>query len=82
MLRMPRAHVLKTESQFMSAVTMGTKPFEVRKNDRDFRVGDFLVLQEIDEAGNPTLYSVVVRVTFILDDPRFVQSGFVVMGIK
>jgi hypothetical protein len=39
-------HYLKAWPQFFEAVARGLKPFEVRKNDRDFRVGDRVVLYE------------------------------------
>lgn len=42
-------HALKTEPQFFEAVIDGSKTFEVRKNDRDFRVGDYLALNELDD---------------------------------
>lgn len=37
---------LKTHPRFFEPVLMGTKSFEVRKNDRNFAMGDLLVLRE------------------------------------
>lgn len=34
-------HQLKCDSKFFEDVASGKKTFEVRKNDRDFFVGDF-----------------------------------------
>ena len=39
-------HYLKTWPQFYKEVEAGNKTFELRKNDRDYKVGDVLVLQE------------------------------------
>lgn len=39
-------HYLKTCPQFYKEVKAGNKTFELRKNDRDYKVGDILVLQE------------------------------------
>jgi len=39
-------HELKTETQFFQAIERGVKKFELRKNDRNFKVGDFLNLKE------------------------------------
>lgn len=39
-------HDLKIWPKFFDAVQRGDKPFEVRKNDRSFAVGDTLVLKE------------------------------------
>ena len=39
-----RYHVLKTINPYFSDVQNGVKTFEIRKNDRDFQVGDYLIL--------------------------------------
>ena len=43
-----RIHVLKIWPSFFQEMIDGKKPFEVRKNDRDFRVGDVLKLLAYD----------------------------------
>jgi len=37
---MGQHHLLKIERRFMNARRAGEKTFEVRRNDRDFQVGD------------------------------------------
>ena len=39
-------HQLKTWPDYFEAIARNEKTFEVRKNDRDFKVGDRLLLQE------------------------------------
>lgn len=39
-------HELKILPQYFEAVQSGLKTFEIRKNDRDYKVGDTLVLKE------------------------------------
>lgn len=39
-------HELKTLPEYFQAVKEKRKPFEVRKNDRNFKVGDSLYLRE------------------------------------
>jgi hypothetical protein len=42
----PKTHHLKTWPQYFKAVEAGLKTFEIRVNDRSYRVNDVLVLQE------------------------------------
>lgn len=45
---MPRKHhYLKTETEYYQAVEKGAKTFEVRKNDRDFKIFDMVILHEV-----------------------------------
>ena len=39
-------HELKTDSDMFNAVAVGSKRFEIRKNDRDFKKGENLILRE------------------------------------
>lgn len=56
------------------------KPFEVRFNDRDFKMYDYLWLQEY--LTGYTGRECQFEVTCVLDDSRFCKEGFVIMGIK
>lgn len=44
-----RTHNLKTTSAHFGQLWLGHKTFELRFNDRDFRVGDTLILQEVED---------------------------------
>ncbi len=44
-------HELKTWPQYFLQVSAGTKKFELRKNDRGFKVGDEVLLKEFVPAG-------------------------------
>lgn len=39
-------HHLKTKREYFQAVIDGKKPFEIRLNDRDFKQGDKVILEE------------------------------------
>lgn len=41
-------HALKTWPEYFKEVQSGKKTFEVRKNDREFKEGDRVLLQEYD----------------------------------
>lgn len=50
-------HTLKILPQFYRAVLEERKTFEVRKNDRPFTVGDFVIILGIDSGQTtPTLF--------------------------
>lgn len=45
---MSRTHHLKSWPQFFNPIRDGVRTHELRRNDRNFAVGDFLVLHEFD----------------------------------
>ena len=66
------------------AVLSGIKPFEIRKNDRDFQTGDLLKLREYDpEEGKYTGSNCLVEVKYILHGPGFgLEKDYCIMGIS
>jgi ASC-1-like (ASCH) protein len=79
-----QTHYLKTWVEYFQAVKLGRKSFEVRLNDRNYQVGDTLILQEWDQAIQEYTgeeFSVVV--TYILKGGQFgIDPRYVVIGIK
>ena len=71
---------LKIKSEHYVDVINGTKTAEIRYNDRNYQVGDILILNEIDENGIFTGNKCVVTVTHILDNNQFVQTGYVILS--
>lgn len=43
-----KIQLLKCEHEFFLSIRDGQKNFEIRKNDRDYAVGDLLILREYD----------------------------------
>lgn len=76
-----RVHTLRVHHSYFDALRLGVKPFEVRRADRDFRLGDVLRLQEV-RLGQTTGRGVERLITYILRDEEYVRSGFVVLGIR
>lgn len=76
-------HALKTLPEYFEAVRKGDKPFELRENDRDFKVGDYLALNEWD-GEKYTGRSQLVKVTYILDPNEVMtcEDGFVILGLN
>lgn len=84
-------HQLKTDPEVFDAVASGAKTFEFRRNDRDFQVGDDLILRrtkstgEQMKAGAQLEYTgsvLAVEVTYILRGPIYgLAEAWVIMGI-
>lgn len=86
-------HDLKTWKEYFEEIWEGRKTFEVRKNDRNFQVGDTLNLVEMDLGGYgmtdhdlsrfPTGRTIQAEVTYILKGGLFgIEEGYVVMSIE
>lgn len=81
-------HELKVWPAYFKALDERTKRFEVRKNDRDFKVGDVLWLREYDWnkdiiADRYTGRYMYLEITYILPGGQFgIEPGHVVMGLS
>ena len=79
-----KEHKLKTWPVLFADVEAGVKTFEIRKNDRNFRTGDILVLQEYEPSTNQYSgreISVVVNYSICLDGLPGLD-GFIGMSIE
>lgn len=77
-------HNLKTWPQNFEDIKSGIKTFEVRYNDRDFQVGDYLELLEYDPVtGCYTSRRLNCIITYKLDGGQFgIKKGYVCLGIE
>jgi hypothetical protein len=90
-------HELKSWSEMFEAVISRAKPFEVRLNDRGFKVGDYLHLREWappdeigredHEPGEYTGREAIVVITYMLDTDndwwaRMLHDGYCLMTIE
>jgi hypothetical protein len=81
-------HAFKITKQHFEDVSSGIKPFEVRKHDRDYRVNDYVALNEYDPKsdGHPewqyTGRSILFRIDYVLKDPGYCKDGYVILGIR
>ena len=74
-------HELKIETQYYNAILRGEKKFEIRKNDRNFRVGDTIELRPWNSARKVFLASPAIqrKILYITDYAQ--KDGYVVFSI-
>ena len=74
-------HDLKIQPQYFNFVEAGLKRFELRKNDRDFKVGDLFILREYDK-GEYTGRCFIQSIGYILKDcPKYgLMDGYCIFG--
>ncbi|GEL81948.1 ASCH/PUA domain-containing protein [Enterococcus mundtii] len=72
-------HELKILPEYFGAITSGQKKFEIRKNDRDYKVGEQLLLREWNSE-EFTGWAYKATITYVTDYAQ--KDGYVVLGIK
>lgn len=83
--RYPVSHALKCWPVYFVELADGMmKPFEIRRNDRDFRVNDWLELHEWNPENELyTGYSIRVRIRLIMPGGQMgIEAGYVVLGLS
>lgn len=76
-------HELKCWPEVFQDIYIGTKEFEVRKNDRGFKVGDHLHLREWNpKRGEYTGRHIVKRITYILQSQFGLPEDICVMQLR
>ena len=77
-------HELKTWPEFFKSVANGDKTFEIRRDDRDFRVGDILFLREWDPVTSSYSGRELHRqIKYMTERSNpWVKEGFVVLGFR
>ena len=81
-LREPVTHKLKTLPEYWFEICVGRKKFELRKNDRDFRVGDSVILQEWTLDGGYTGDELYRQINYILRGPLYgLEEGYCIFGL-
>lgn len=86
-----KMHELKSWPDYFAPLKSKVKTFELRKNDRDFKVNDILIIKEFnDRTGQYTGEEIARRVVFILDGigqggiaPLVgLHRGYVILGLE
>lgn len=76
-----RRHRLKLAKMFFDAVDTGKKSFELRKNDRNYQIGDILELHEMSD-GEETGRVTEKQVIYILEGFKGLEEGYCILGLS
>jgi hypothetical protein len=79
-------HNLKCLPQYFLPLSQEIKTFEYRKNDRNYQIGDWLIIHEYDDQISGKIgytgKSVSRIITYILQDVMNLPKGYCILGIK
>lgn len=75
-------HQLKISSKYFDAVNEGIKKFEIRKDDRDYQVGDVVQFLEFDDGKYSGRKSDFVVVVYVLRNAEKygLKPGYCIIG--
>lgn len=86
-----KLHELKIDKEYLDDIKLGLKTFELRKNDRDYQVGDLIkfidIKQRDSNKGDCDIYidkDELYKITYVLKDvPEYgLDKDYCVLGIK
>jgi Domain of unknown function (DUF3850) len=78
-----RMHTLKVEYPYWHDVFEGRKLFEYRKNDRNYKVGDTLLLMAYYPETESTGGEIHVEVTYLIQGGKFgIPNDYCIMQFK
>lgn len=81
-------HELKLNTKYYHDSLVNIKTFEIRKNDRNFKVGDILKLVEVTQlTENGRQYVLDTQqhykqITYILNNQEYLKEGYVCLGLQ
>jgi hypothetical protein len=76
-------HELKVLPAYYVGIRDGSKPFELRIDDRPYAVNDLLILREWDATlAQYTGFVTVAVVTYVLRATEHLAPGYVALGIR
>ena len=78
-----KTHYLKIWPQYYAETAQGEKFAQLRKNDRNYQIGDRLVLQEYDPKRSVyTGLEITCHVTDLIEKCEGLMDGFCILSIK
>ena len=78
--RETKVHNVKLGATFFEDVKSGRKSFELRKNDRGYKVGDMIMLHEYKD-GSETGRCITKKIVYILEGFTGLEEGYCILGL-
>lgn len=75
-----KVHDVKLGATFFEDVKTGRKTFELRKNDREYKEGDTIVLHEYKD-GATTGRTITKKIVYMLEDFTGLEDGYCILGL-
>ena len=77
-----KIHELKTKPEYFEAARKQQKNFEIRRDDRDYQVGDLVKLEEFDNGKCTGRHTGLRPVLYVLRDcPEYgLAEGYCIIG--
>lgn len=74
-------HQIKLEAEFFDDALSGRKSFELRKNDRNYKEGDMLEMEEIKD-GKKTGRKCSKRIVYMMENFEGLEDGYCILGCE
>lgn len=74
-------HQIKLEAEFFDDAAAGRKSFELRKNDRNYKEGDVLEMEEVKD-GTKTGRKCSKRIVYMMENFEGLENGYCILGCE
>lgn len=74
-------HQIKLKAEFFDDAVAGRKSFELRKNDRNYKEGDMLEMEEIKD-GKKTGRKCSKRIVYMMENFEGLEDGYCILGCE
>ena len=74
-------HQIKLGAEFFDDAAAGRKSFELRKNDRNYKEGDMLEMEEIKD-GKKTGRKCSKRIVYMMENFEGLENGYCILGCE
>ena len=76
-----KTHDIKLAATWYNDVHSGKKKFELRKNDRDYKVGDKLIMHEVCD-GMETGRLIKAKIVYMLEEYKGLEESYCILGTE